>query len=233
MIRIRKSHERGHVAQGWLESYHSFSFADYYDPKHMGFRSLRVINEDHVDAGTGFGTHPHRDMEIVTYMLNGAIEHRDSMGNGSTIRAGDVQRMTAGTGVLHSEKSPAGPDDAYLLQIWIEPEERGLTPGYEEKKFREEDKRGRLLPIATRDGANGSVTIHQDAAIHASVLAPGEQVEHPLRSGRHAWVQLVSGAVEVNGTKLSAGDAAAISDESAVRIRGDGERSELLLFDLA
>lgn len=233
MIEIRKSKERGHVRHGWLDSHHTFSFGDYHDPRHMGFRALRVINEDRVEAGTGFGAHPHRDMEIVTYMLDGALEHQDSMGNGSTIRKGCVQRMTAGTGVVHSERSPKGPEAAHLLQIWILPDRGGLTPGYEEKTFREEDKSGRLLPIASSTGVNGAVKIHQDAAVHASVLAEGERVEHALRSGRHAWVQLISGAVEVNGAKLSAGDGAAISDESSVAITGAGERSELLLFDLA
>ncbi len=232
MITIRKSDERGHLRHGWLDTYHSFSFGEYHDPRHMGFRTLRVINEDRVESGTGFGPHPHRDMEIVTYMLTGALEHRDSMGNGSTIHAGEVQRMTAGTGVVHSESSPAGHEDAHLLQIWILPERDGLEPGYEEKTFREEDKRGRLLPIATRDGRDGSVTIHQDAAIHASVLAAGETVTHTLAPARHAWVQLISGTVDVNGRTLSAGDAAALSNESAVRITGGDARSELLLFDL-
>jgi len=233
MITIRRSRDRGHIQHGWLDTYHSFSFGDYYDPAHMGFRALRVINEDRIDAGTGFGSHPHRDMEIVTYMLTGAIEHRDSMGNGSTIRAGDVQRMTAGTGVVHSEYSPKGPEDAHLLQIWILPDRQGLEPSYEERTFSDADKRGRLLPIATPTGGDGAVRIHQDASIHASVLEGGDTVTHSLAPGRHAWVQVVTGAVEVNGERLEAGDAAAVANEPHVVVTAADPRSELLLFDLA
>jgi quercetin 2,3-dioxygenase len=234
MITRRPSAERGHFDHGWLDTFHTFSFADYHDPAHMGFRALRVINEDRVAPGRGFGTHPHSDMEIVTFVLAGALAHADSMGTGSTIRPGDVQRMSAGTGVTHSEFNASRSEPVHLMQIWILPERRGLRPEYEQKAFPEAERRGRLRLIVSRDGADGSVTLHQDARIYATVLASGERVTHPLASGRSAWVQVASGAVRVNGTALAAGDGAAVTAETALEIVADGGgRSELLLFDLA
>lgn len=233
MIQIRKSHERGHARHGWLDSYHTFSFADYYDPAHMGFRALRVINEDRVALGRGFPTHPHRDMEILTYVLAGALRHEDSMGNGSVIRPGDVQRMSAGTGVTHSEYNPSPTEPVHLLQIWIVPERTGLAPSYEQKTFDEKDKRGRLVPVATVNGRDGSVRIHQDADVYASVLADGESVRHALRLQRHAWLQVAGGRVTLNGIALFAGDGAAVSEESTTTIVGADDRAEVLLFDLA
>lgn len=233
MIQIRKSHERGHARHGWLDSYHTFSFADYYDPAHMGFRALRVINEDRVALGRGFPTHPHRDMEILTYVLAGALRHEDTMGNGSVIRPGDVQRMSAGTGVTHSEYNPSPTEPVHLLQIWIVPERTGLAPSYEQKTFDEKDKRGRLVPVATVNGRDGSVRIHQDADVYASVLADGESVRHALRPQRHAWLQVAGGRVTLNGIALFAGDGAAVSEESTTTIVGADDRAEVLLFDLA
>jgi len=232
MITVRRSDERGHFDHGWLDTYHSFSFASYYDPKHMGFRSLRVINEDRVAPGDGFGTHPHRDMEIITYVLQGGLSHKDSMGNGSTIRPGDVQRMSAGTGVLHSEFNHSKDEAVHLLQIWILPDKEGVTPSYEQKFFDAESKRGVLRLIASRDGRDGSVTIHQDADLFASVLDKGARVEHLLPAGRSAWLQAVSGKVAVNGIELSAGDGAAVSAESTLTVEGSANGSEILLFDL-
>lgn len=232
MITMRPAGERGHADHGWLDTYHSFSFADYYDPRQMGFRSLRVINEDRVAPGGGFGTHPHRDMEIITYVLEGALEHRDSMGNGSVIRPGDVQRMTAGTGVAHSEYNPSSTEPVHLLQIWIYPEKKGLKPSYEEKNFPEEERRGKFRAIASPDGDDGSVKIHQDAALYAALVAPGETVERKLDAGRHAWLQVARGKVALGETVLAAGDAAAISDEERIAITGV-ENAEVLLFDLA
>ena len=232
MITRRAAKERGHFDHGWLDTYHSFSFSEYHDPAHMGFRSLRVINEDRVDPKAGFPSHSHRDMEIITYVLAGALGHKDSMGNGSVIRPGDVQRMSAGTGVTHSEYNGSEKEPVHLLQIWILPEKRGIAPGYEEKKFPADEKRGRLRLIASRDAAEGSVTIHQDARVYASLLDAGQTVRHPLAPGRGAWLHLVSGAATVNGTTLVTGDGAAIENESALEIRA-GEPSELLLFDLA
>jgi hypothetical protein len=236
MIRIRRSSERGHFDHGWLQTFHTFSFADYRDPEHMGFRTLRVINEDTVQPGRGFGTHPHRDMEIVTYVTRGALAHQDSMGNGSVIRPGDVQRMSAGTGVTHSEFNHSSNEPVHLLQIWILPERRGIEPGYEQIEVPADEKQGRLRLIASRDGGNGSVTIHQDARIYASLLAPEQRVEHALAPGRHAWVQVVGGTVDLNGQTLAAGDGAALSDESTVTLtagHGGSEGDvELLLFDL-
>jgi quercetin 2,3-dioxygenase len=228
MITIRKAGERGHFDHGWLNTYHTFSFADYYDPAFMGFRTLRVINEDRVKAGGGFGTHGHRDMEIISYVLEGELAHRDSMGTGSVIRPGDVQRMSAGTGVTHSEMNPSQENAVHLLQIWIVPERRGIEPGYEQKTFPEGELRGRLRLVASPDGAAGSVTIHQDVKLYSALLA-GESVAHSYAPQRYGWVQVTRGDVEVNGLKLSAGDGAAISDESAVTISGSGE---VLLFDL-
>ena len=231
MIRIRKSEDRGHVEHGWLDTKHTFSFSSYHDPEHMGFRTLRVINEDKVAGRTGFGTHPHKDMEIVTYMLDGEITHVDSMGNKGTISAGEVQRMTAGTGVTHSEQNET-PDELHLLQIWILPEREGLEPGYEQRVITPDEKRGTLRLVASRDGRDGALTIHQDAEIWATVLGEGEAVEHDLDAGRHAWVQVARGSARLNGELLETGDGAAVSDESRLELTGVGE-AELLVFDLA
>ena len=232
MIKIRKAEKRGHFDFRWLNTFHTFSFGDYYDPSFMGFRSLRVINEDFVHPGRGFPTHGHRDMEIITYILAGALEHRDSMGNGSIIRPGDVQRMTAGTGVTHSEANPSREAAVHLLQIWILPARQGLEPGYEQKVFTEEQKRGRLCLIASEDGREDSVTIHQDASVYASVLSQDHEVVHQLKSGRHAWLQIARGAVVLNGEALNQGDGAAISAEEKLVLTGR-EDSEVMLFDLA
>ena len=232
MITIRKSDDRGHFDHGWLDTRHTFSFADYRDPRHIGFRALRVVNEDRVRPGQGFGTHPHRDMEIVTYVLEGGLAHRDSMGHGSTIHPGDVQRMSAGTGVTHSEFNASRTEPVHFLQIWILPDRTGLAPSYEQRRFPEEERRGRLRLVASPDGADGSVTVHQDARLLAALLAPGQAVGHALAPGRHAWVQVARGAVEVSGQRLSAGDGAALSGETEVALRGIAD-SEVLLFDLA
>ncbi|MGA2222247.1 MAG: pirin family protein [Verrucomicrobiia bacterium] len=232
MIKIRPGRERGHADHGWLDTYHTFSFADYYDPKHMGFRSLRVINEDRVEPGQGFGAHPHRDMEIITYVLEGALEHKDSLGTGSVIRPGDVQRMSAGTGITHSEFNHSRMELVHFLQIWILPERKSLKPGYEQKTFSAQDKRGQLRLLAARNGHNGTVTVHQDMALYAALLSAGEKVTHSLERGRHAWLQVTRGAVMLNGEKLNAGDGAAISEEQSLEIEAAAE-SEILLFDLA
>lgn len=232
MIKIRKADARGHFDFRWLNTFHTFSFGDYYDPSFMGFRSLRVINEDFVRGGRGFPTHGHRDMEIITYILSGALEHRDSMGTGSIIRPGDVQRMSAGTGVTHSEANPSRDEAVHLLQIWILPAMQGLAPSYEQKAFSEEQKRSRLCLIASADGRDDSVTVHQDASVYASVLSRDEEVVHPLTPGRHAWLQVARGTVSLNGEALNQGDGAAISSEEQIAIRGR-EDSEVLLFDLA
>ena len=231
MITVRRAAERGHTRIDWLDSWHTFSFGEYYDPKHVDFRALRVINDDRVAPGNGFGTHAHRDMEIVTYVLDGAIEHRDSLGNGSIIRPGEVQRMSAGTGIRHSEFNQSKSDAVHFLQIWIIPERAGLPAGYEQRPL-PATVRGGLTLIASPDGREGSVTIHQDAAIHAAQLTTGTTVEHPLASGRHAWLQVAKGAVTVNGEALREGDGAAISGERTVKIQADAD-AELLLFDLA
>ena len=231
MITVRKAGERGHFNFGWLDTYHTFSFGEYYDPRHMGFRTLRVINEDFVAPGAGFPTHGHRDMEIVTYVLEGGLSHRDSMGNGSTIRPGDVQRMSAGTGVRHSEFNDSEDERVHLLQIWILPAETGIKPGYEEKRFDDDEKRNRLRVVASPDGRDGSVTIHQDASVFAALLEDGREVAHELRPGRHAWLQVARGAVELNGHQLGQGDGAAASDEGRITIVGRGP-AEVLLFDL-
>lgn len=231
MIHLRHASERGHANHGWLDSYHTFSFADYYDPRYMGFRSLRVINEDRVAPGAGFPTHPHRDMEIISYVLEGGLEHKDSMGTGSVIRPGDVQRMSAGTGVTHSEFNASRSDPVHFLQIWLLPEERGIKPSYEQKTFSDEDKRGKLRLIGSRDGRDGSVTVHQDVNLYATRLDAGESVEHELRPGRHAWVHVARGKAVVNGNELEAGSAAALSNEPKVSIEGV-ENAEVLLFDL-
>jgi redox-sensitive bicupin YhaK (pirin superfamily) len=232
VIKIRKADKRGHFDFRWLNTFHTFSFGDYYDPAFMGFRSLRVINEDFVHSGRGFPTHAHRDMEIITYILEGSLEHRDSMGNGSVIRPGDVQRMTAGTGVSHSESNPSREQSVHLLKIWILPDQGGLKPGYEQKAFSAEQKQGRLCLVASEDGRDGSVTIHQDASVYATVLAAGDEVVHNLAPGRHAWPQVARGAVTVNGEDLDQGDGAAASNEETVTITGR-ESAEVLLFDLA
>ena len=231
MFTVRHRDERGVSRLDWLDSRHTFSFDHYYDPQHMGFRSLRVINDDRITPGAGFPTHGHRDMEIVSYVLEGALDHQDSMGNGSTIAAGDVQRMSAGTGVMHSEFNHSQSEPGHFLQIWILPERKGLPPGYEQRTFSVEEKRGRLRLVASRDGRDGSVTIHQDAELYATVLEPGERVAHGLRPGRGAWVQVATGSVLVNGTALEAGDGATVTGESALEIEGK-ETAEVLLFDL-
>jgi redox-sensitive bicupin YhaK (pirin superfamily) len=231
VIKVRKSDERGHFNFGWLDTYHSFSFGEYYDPRNMGFRSLRVINEDFVSPGHGFPPHGHRDMEIVTYILAGALQHRDSMGNGSVIRPGDVQRMSAGTGVRHSEFNPSEDEPVHLLQIWILPAEEGIRPGYEEKRFAEDERRGRLRVVASPDGRDGSVTIRQDASIYTTLLDAGQEVEHALGPGRHAWAQVARGSVELNGQSLGQGDGAAVSEEARLVITAR-EPAEVLLFDL-
>ena len=232
MVKIRRGDARGHFDFRWLNTFHTFSFGDYYDPSFMGFRSLRVINEDFVRGGRGFPTHGHRDMEIITYILSGALEHRDSMGNGSIIRPGDVQRMSAGTGVTHSEANPSRDEAVHLLQIWILPAEQGLAPSYEQKVFSEEHKRGRLCLIASADGREDSVTVHQDTSVYASVLSKDEEVVHALTPGRHAWLQIARGGVTLNGEVLNQGDGAAMSSEEQIALRGR-EESEVLLFDLA
>ncbi|MFZ5510488.1 MAG: pirin family protein [Pseudomonadota bacterium] len=231
MIRLRPGNERGHANHGWLDTYHSFSFADYYDPDEMGWSVLRVINEDRVQPGMGFDSHGHRDMEIVTYVLAGALQHRDSMGNGAVIRPGDVQRMSAGRGVRHSEFNASREEPVHLLQIWIQPAVAGIPPSYEQKYFAPEEKRGRLRVVASPDGREGSVTLHQDAALYAALLAPGETVTHALAPGRRAYVHLVRGAVEVNGVRLTGGDGAKIADETQLAIAAV-EEAEVLLFDL-
>jgi redox-sensitive bicupin YhaK (pirin superfamily) len=231
-MQIRRSGDRGHAQHGWLDSRHTFSFADYYDPRFVGFRTLRVINEDRVQPGRGFGTHPHRDMEIVSYVIEGALAHKDSMGNGSTIEPGDVQRMSAGSGVTHSEFNPSPAEPVHFLQIWLLPERNGLPPSYEQRGFADHERRDALRLVASRDARDGSVTVYQDVDLYASLLSRGAAVELALRLNRHAWVQVVRGDVGVNGAPLAAGDGAALSDERRVRLEAGGE-TELLLFDLA
>ena len=232
MIQIRPSAERGGGNHGWLNTKHTFSFADYWDPKWMGFRSLRVINEDHVAPNTGFPTHPHRDMEIITYVLEGKLEHKDSLGTGSVILPGDGQRMTAGSGIRHSEFNPSTTEPVHLLQIWIQPEKAALPPSYEQKTFPEAEKRGKLRLIASRNANDGSVKINQDAKLYVSLLKPGEEVAHQFDAGRYGWLQVARGAVELNGKKLNQGDGAAISDEKQLTVKGTKD-AEVLLFDLA
>jgi redox-sensitive bicupin YhaK (pirin superfamily) len=232
MIQIRPSQERGGGNHGWLKTHHSFSFGDYWDPKWMGFRSLRVINEDWVAPNTGFPTHPHRDMEIITYVLEGKLEHKDSLGTGSVILPGDGQRMTAGSGIRHSEFNPSPKDAVHLLQIWIQPEKAALAPSYEQKSFPEDEKRGRFRLIASRNASDGSVKINQDAQLYVALLKAGEEVAHEFAAGRHGWLQVARGAVELNGKKLSQGDGAAISEEKTLLIKCT-EDAEVLLFDLA
>jgi len=231
MINVRHSADRGAVNLGWLDTRHSFSFGSYYDPEHMGFGTLRVINEDRIEPSEGFGMHGHRDMEIITYIIAGALEHRDSMGNGSVIRAGDVQRMSAGTGVQHSEFNHSDSETTHLLQIWLLPEQNGITPGYEEKSFDAAAKSDRLCLIASRDARDGSLKVHQDVDLYAAILGRDREINHTLANGRRAWVQVVRGQLDVNGTALSAGDGAAVADAGELRISAAGE-SEFLLFDL-
>jgi len=233
MITLRPADQRGQADYGWLQTRYTFSFADYYDPEHVQFRSLRVINEDHVEPGHGFGTHPHRDMEIITYVLEGALAHKDSMGTGSTIRPDEVQRMSAGTGVLHSEFNHSPSEPVHLMQIWLLPEKKGVTPSYEQKSFPRDTKLNRLRLVASPGGEQGSVTINQDARLYASVLEQGKSVRHELGKGRSAWLQVARGEVSLNGTTLKAGDGAALEREAAVEITGRAPSSEFLLFDLA
>ncbi|WP_028219322.1 pirin family protein [Paraburkholderia oxyphila] len=232
MLTIRRADERGHANHGWLDSWHSFSFADYFDEAHVHYGALRVLNDDRIAGGGGFGAHGHRDMEIVTYVLSGALAHRDSMGNGSTIRPGDVQRMSAGTGVMHSEFNASKDEEAHLLQIWLLPSARGGAPGYEEQRFDDAGKRGRLRLIASPDGRDGSVTVQSDASIHAALIDGGERAEYALPPGRRAYVHVARGALEVNGERLAAGDAAMIEAETAVTL-ANGDAAEVLLFDVA
>ncbi len=232
MLTIRRSGERGGGDHGWLKTQHTFSFNDYWDEKWMGFRSLRVINEDWVAPNSGFPTHPHRDMEIITYVLSGQLEHKDSLGTGSVILPGDGQRMSAGRGIRHSEFNPSPSEKVHLLQIWILPDKNGYDPGYEQKSFPEAEKRGRLRLIASSDGADGSVKIHQDAKLFVTLLGPGEEVRHTLGAKRHAWLQVAKGEVELNGQRLGQGDGAAVSDEKELTIKGTND-GEVLLFDLA
>jgi redox-sensitive bicupin YhaK (pirin superfamily) len=231
MIAVRKGSERGHANHGWLDSHHTFSFADYYDPQHMGVSVLRVINEDRVEPGAGFPTHGHRDMEIVSYVLEGALEHKDSMGNGSVIRPGDVQRMSAGTGVRHSEYNASQEEQVHFLQIWILPKTQGIKPGYEQKRFEPTELDGRLRIVASPDGRDGSVTIHQDASLYAARLADGARVSHTLGPGRTAYVHVARGEVSANGQRLSAGDGARIENETRVTL-SEGRAAEVLVFDL-
>ena len=230
-MQTRLAKDRGHANHGWLDSFHSFSFADYHDPEHMGFGPLRVINEDRVQPGTGFGTHGHRDMEIISYVLEGALEHKDSMGNGSVIRPGAVQRMSAGTGVRHSEYNPSRSEPVHFLQIWIEPDKRSVAPSYEEIHIEADSKRGQLRLVASPDGAEGSVRIHQDARLYATLLDGADAVAHTLASGRRAYVHVVRGSLNVNGQPLAAGDALKVWGEGALKLEG-GRAAEVLVFDL-
>ena len=232
MITLRPSNERGHANHGWLDSYHTFSFANYYDPEHMGFRALRVINEDRVAPGRGFGTHPHRDMEIISYVLSGSVAHKDSMGNAATIQTGEVQRITAGTGIAHSEFNPSDADPVHFLQIWILPDTPGLTPSYDEKVFSTADKQGQWRQVASHNPVEGAVHINQDVDIYATVLTTGDSQPFELRPGRYGWVQVASGKISLNGHSLEAGDGAAISDETLLDIQAHSD-AEVLLFDLA
>jgi redox-sensitive bicupin YhaK (pirin superfamily) len=231
MIRVRHAADRGHFDHGWLDTYHTFSFADYFDPAQMGFRSLRVINEDRVQPGEGFGMHGHRDMEIITYVLSGALEHRDSLGNGSVLKPGELQHMTAGTGIRHSEFNPSGTEPVHLYQIWLLPRTKGLQPSYEQRAV-PDDGQGQLRLVASPNGGAGALTIQQDAALYLATLPAEGQTAHKLATSRHAWLQVLRGAVTLNGVPLSAGDGAAVSDERALSIRAT-EPSEIILFDMA
>ena len=232
MITLRQSSDRGHANHGWLDSYHTFSFANYYDPNHMGFRALRVINEDWVQSGKGFGTHRHRDMEIITYVLDGALEHKDSLGNGAVITPGEVQRMSAGTGIMHSEFNPSQTEPVHLLQIWILPDRQGLQPSYEQRAFGLEERQGKLRLIAARDGREGAVTIHQDVDLYSAVLQKGDRVSYQLQPNRYGWLQVAKGEVSLNGNALKAGDGVALSEAESLKI-GTDTSAEILLFDLA
>jgi hypothetical protein len=232
MIQVRKSSDRGHADHGWLNTYHTFSFAEYEDRAHMGFRSLRVINEDRVAAGMGFGTHGHRDMEIVSYVLEGALEHKDSMGNGAVLHPGEFQRISAGTGIRHSEFNPSATEAVHFYQIWLLPRTTGIRPSYEQKFFPAEEKQGRLRLVASPDGADGSLAIHQDAKVYLATLAAGESVEHEIPTGRHAWLQVLRGRVTANSTSLETSDGLALSNEPELKISGD-QSAEVMLFDLA
>jgi redox-sensitive bicupin YhaK (pirin superfamily) len=232
MINIRKAHERGHANHGWLDTWHTFSFADYHDPAQMGYSSLRVINDDRVAPSAGFPTHPHRDMEIITYVLSGALEHRDSMGNGAVIRPGEVQRMSAGSGITHSEFNASPSEEVHLLQIWILPDRTGLTPGYEQKFFSADEKRGKLRLVASPDGGDGSVTIHQDARLYAALIDPEHGVDYLLPPGRRAYLHVARGIARLGGEMLVAGDGARIENETGIHLKSDSS-AEILLFDLA
>ncbi|HEY9879950.1 MAG TPA: pirin family protein [Leptolyngbyaceae cyanobacterium] len=233
MITIRPANERGAANFGWLDSHHSFSFGNYYDPNHMGFATLRVINEDKVAPAQGFSTHGHRDMEIISYVLDGALEHKDSIGNGSVIRPGDVQRMSAGTGILHSEYNSSDINPVHFLQIWILPDQKGIEPSYEQTHFPEEEKRSTLRLVGSRDGREGSVTIHQDVDLYATSLKEGESVSHSLRRGRVAWIQVARGGIDLNGHSLTAGDGAAVTELEALNLSAASDDAEVLLFDMA
>lgn len=232
MITLRPANERGHANHGWLDSYHTFSFANYYDPKYMGFRALRVINEDKIDPGQGFGMHGHRDMEIVTYVLEGTLEHKDSLGNGTLIQPGEVQRMTAGSGIFHSEFNPSPSESVHLLQIWILPDRQNLEPGYEQVEFPLAERSGKLRLIAAPDGRTGAVTIHQDVNLYTTTLHAGDRVNYDLAPTRHAWLQVARGEATLNGHSLQAGDAAAVTDQTSLELSTETS-AEVLLFDLA
>ena len=232
MLTIRRSDERGTADHGWLLSRHTFSFGDYYDPDHEGFGPLRVINEDRVRPGQGFGTHGHRDMEIISYVLEGALEHKDSIGTGSVIRPGDVQVMSAGTGIRHSEFNHSKTEPVHFLQIWIVPDRAGIAPRYDQKRFSDDEKRARLRLVGSPDGRNASIVIHQDVELFAAILNEGEQATHSFEKGRKGWLQVVRGSVEVNGRRLEAGDGAAVQDEAALNVTARADGSEILVFDL-
>lgn len=232
MLTIRRAQDRGHADHGWLDTHHTFSFADYYDPAHMGFRALRVINDDTVEGGQGFGKHGHRDMEIISYVLDGALAHEDSTGTGETIRPGDVQRMSAGSGVMHSEYNASKKDAVHFLQIWLMPDKKGIVPSYEQKRYDEAEKRGKLRLVASPDARDGSLTIHTDALVYAGLFDKGERSDLSIAKGRHAWIHVARGNVKVNDQPLGAGDGIAVSDETSVKIEGvDG--GEVIAFDLA
>ncbi|MBV8266750.1 MAG: pirin family protein [Planctomycetaceae bacterium] len=231
MIAVRRASERGHGQHGWLDTYHTFSFNDYYDQQYMGFRVLRVINEDRVEAGQGFGIHGHRDMEIISYVLEGALGHKDSLGNGSVLRPGEFQCMTAGTGIRHSEFNPSDSEPVHFYQIWLLPDRQGLAPSYDQRAFPEDERRGRLRVVASPDGRDGSLTIHQDAEVLLTSLAAGERVTHELAPGRHAWLQVLRGSVQLNEVPLATSDGAAVSDEPSLTVLAT-EPCEVMLFDL-
>ncbi|MFH1304545.1 MAG: pirin family protein [Planctomycetota bacterium] len=232
MLQVRKAKERGHANHGWLDTYHTFSFSTYQDPDHMSFRSLRVMNEDRVEAGQGFGTHPHRDMEIITYVLEGALEHKDSMGNGEVLYPGEFQRMSAGTGITHSEFNPSDTEPVHLYQIWLFPERKGIEPGYEQKRFPVGEQQNQLRLVASPTALNGSLMIHQDASIYLAQLDTQAQVIHEIETGRHAWLQVLRGSVLLNGVSLSTSDGVAVSEEEQLTIQAT-EDAEIMLFDLA